>query len=358
MTRKTSHSTILERAGVPCPIYQIFGYIALLRRGHSKYYKEFDKLLHRHYWYYLHKGSERVLVSLLDTICDGDTHDRHAALTALTVFRDWHIVLSAYEPIKTFKTKVLWGTIETVVPRNPDFVKFHFERLRRGMAESPIVWMLFHTVYERIVASGNCPIVELARITAGNIHFGNDDPGGTRTLAGLNSIITPTTINPKYKTLYAEYLQNNRTYGNRTTPPAALQSQLTAWGTKSLLNFGAGNGLLSAHGIAVTNFEPALDNPIPKCPFDALCALDVLEHVPEKELRPVMQWLRLWSGHIWLKISTRLAAAILPNGENAHATVRPAGWWVQKLTSFMPDYNVTLHDDNNNQAIITCVLKL
>lgn len=56
-----------------------------------------------------------------------------------------------------------------------------------------------------------------------------------------------------------------------------------------------------------------------------------MEHIPEDELnetfltmkRLTMEWLMI--------IHTGKAAQILPNGENAHCTVKPMWWWQEKV---------------------------
>ena len=121
---------------------------------------------------------------------------------------------------------------------------------------------------------------------------------------------------------------------------------------KKILEFGAGNGDLSAllekWGNEVTAFEvapnafekikcshkvndSALGLPLVKDRFDLFVSADVLEHLTENDIRLVLrEAARLCSG-IFLAVSTRPSGLLGPNGENLHLTVRPPEWWVQQV---------------------------
>lgn len=76
---------------------------------------------------------------------------------------------------------------------------------------------------------------------------------------------------------------------------------------------------------------------MPKGPFDGVICTDVAEHIPEQHIE---QFLRIVTNHakrfvVWC-IYTGPAAKALPDGRNAHLTVRPPEWWLEKLAHIMP----------------------
>lgn len=64
--------------------------------------------------------------------------------------------------------------------------------------------------------------------------------------------------------------------------------------------------------------------------FDGVISTDVLEHCPEEDLPWIVDEI---FGHarrfVFSNIAAYPARKHLPNGENAHCTVRPAQWWGQ-----------------------------
>lgn len=61
----------------------------------------------------------------------------------------------------------------------------------------------------------------------------------------------------------------------------------------------------------------------------AVFSSDVLEHLPVSQLRAFVRTLckQRTISHVFLALSTRAANKTMPNGMNAHLTVRPAAWW-------------------------------
>jgi len=113
-------------------------------------------------------------------------------------------------------------------------------------------------------------------------------------------------------------------------------------GCKSVLDYGCGKAILHIRGITkewgnVSLYDPAVDEfeKLPEGKFDAVICTDVLEHVPEQELDQTLQIIFSKATKlVCLNISTKEAKKFLPNGINAHVTVRPSEWWLGKLDSY------------------------
>ncbi len=115
-----------------------------------------------------------------------------------------------------------------------------------------------------------------------------------------------------------------------------------------ILDFGCGpKGGLAAVLPRVTSHDPYVEQySDPAClyadlAYDGIASLDVLEHLTLPEIGRffdlVKYQLPRW---VYLVISTRLAAKTLPDGSNAHATVRPAGWWQSQIFDELPGYQI------------------
>ena len=73
-----------------------------------------------------------------------------------------------------------------------------------------------------------------------------------------------------------------------------------------------------------------------------MISTDVLEHIPEKVIpKTLNQIFERADKFVYLAICTRLAHAILPNGENAHCTVKEPDWWENHILSSNKDKILT-----------------
>jgi hypothetical protein len=67
---------------------------------------------------------------------------------------------------------------------------------------------------------------------------------------------------------------------------------------------------------------------LPEEPFDALISTDVLEHITEPDLPWILdEMFGLARCFVFASIACYPALKNLPNGQNAHCTVRPPDWW-------------------------------
>lgn len=76
---------------------------------------------------------------------------------------------------------------------------------------------------------------------------------------------------------------------------------------------------------------PAFSNLPPKV-YDAVISIDVAEHVEETEVDAFFDNLFGYARKmVFLTICTRPAKKTLPDGRNAHVTLRPYEWWLEKV---------------------------
>jgi len=103
---------------------------------------------------------------------------------------------------------------------------------------------------------------------------------------------------------------------------------------RTVLDFGCGpRGGLAEHLGAdrVVSYDPYVEaysaSPWDR-PFDVVFSSDVLEHLPQADIRAFAAQVRQSSPeYIFLNISTREAHKTFSNGANVHVTVKPTAWW-------------------------------
>lgn len=142
-----------------------------------------------------------------------------------------------------------------------------------------------------------------------------------------------------------QYRQQHKTklYGHTGKKFAGhIQSLINIAGPSTILDYGCGQCRMGEHlnlkGATIDYYDPAIeeisDHPVDV--YDLVINTDVLEHIPEEDVKDVLQDIRCLSGLVFFNISTRPACTILPNGDNAHCTVKEAEWWDEQLAYFYP----------------------
>ena len=92
-------------------------------------------------------------------------------------------------------------------------------------------------------------------------------------------------------------------------------------------------------------YDPAILmwNQLPGDNFDCVISTDVLEHVPEEEINDTLEEIFTLSNKCtYLNIAMYAALHILPNGENAHCTLKPKDWWRTKIAETIKE-NIEVH---------------
>ena len=147
---------------------------------------------------------------------------------------------------------------------------------------------------------------------------------------------------PAYRELHAK----GKFPGYSIRPYLAQITEIVmASGAKTLLDYGSGAGKQYSEECwhVLWNIMPTLYDPAvvefdrrPVSQFDGVICTDVLEHIPEDELEGVIAdlvgYARLWC---FISVCCRPAKPNkdLPDGRNAHVTIRPEEWWLEKLSA-------------------------
>lgn len=134
-----------------------------------------------------------------------------------------------------------------------------------------------------------------------------------------------------------------------------IKRLIEATGAATILDYGAGKGLQYrpqpilvegrqvAEGIAeywdvdeVRCYDPgyAPHSARPEGQFDGVISTDVLEHCPEEDVPWILAEIFGYARRfVYLNVACYPARKTLPNGENAHVTIRPPAWWRDQVAA-------------------------
>ena len=124
-------------------------------------------------------------------------------------------------------------------------------------------------------------------------------------------------------------------------------------GARNVLDYGSGKGrqydAMRFEGPDGTTYDGVIDywgvdyvhcydpgyerySKLPEGHFDAVVSTDVLEHCPEEDVPWVLQEMFNYAERcVYANIACYPARKHLPNGENAHCTIKPIDWWHERI---------------------------
>jgi hypothetical protein len=170
----------------------------------------------------------------------------------------------------------------------------------------------------------------------------------------------------RYRELLAQYqdlhrhgerrlnLPAEKTYNGTSLPRHAgrIKGLIEAHAARTLLDYGSGKGhqyqpmevrlsdgrqypsIPEFWGVQVTCYDPAYEpfRQLPNGTFDGVISTDVLEHCPEDDIPWILEEMFAFARRfVFANVACYPAMKHLPNGENAHCTVRPKAWWQAQL---------------------------
>ena len=172
----------------------------------------------------------------------------------------------------------------------------------------------------------------------------------------MEDIFERSKLETEHILLYREMLRGNRTV---TNPPAfayATEAYMEeigrvsrAHGISKILDYGGNDGAQYLNhrfheraGFPLPYvYDPVFNHfsKMPRKPFEMVMAIDVLEHIPEPVVDTVLGRICFLATHvIFLTIASDPSDTILANGQNAHCTLKPLDWWVERIKAAKQKY--------------------
>jgi len=135
--------------------------------------------------------------------------------------------------------------------------------------------------------------------------------------------------------------------------------------SENILDYGSGKGMLYNISPVVVKglgeYENILDfwdvdevycydpsyekfSKLPDNKFDGVICTDVLEHVPEEDAQWIVnEMFSKANKFVFANVASYPAVKHLPNGENAHCTIRDAEWWKQVFATAKDMYDHVIY---------------
>lgn len=138
---------------------------------------------------------------------------------------------------------------------------------------------------------------------------------------------------------YYRKTHERRVYGTSSVKYLRfLRPEIRLKAPRSILDYGCGQSLFVdllelGPEVALHRYDPAIPefSTLPGEPVDLLVNIDVLEHIEEKDLDAVLAGMRAACRDAIIIVDTVPAKHTLPDGRNAHVTVRPHAWWQERI---------------------------
>ncbi len=131
---------------------------------------------------------------------------------------------------------------------------------------------------------------------------------------------------------------------------------------KTILDYGCGKGALvnqiseAFPHIDVYGYDPAIEgkNELPLSKkVDLLLNTDVLEHIPEEEIESVINQISNISKNCYFALDHALADTILPNGKNAHCTIKPVYWYERLFSKYFKEITILESPESWKSVVLT-----
>ena len=146
------------------------------------------------------------------------------------------------------------------------------------------------------------------------------------------------------KTYRQMHASDPKIFSGRADPEVAdrIATLVSMTGAASLLDWGSGKGYQyladRVHdrwgGVLPVCYDvgvPQLDR-YPTKAYDGVICTDVLEHIMPADVDGVLAAVHGFAiKFVYMGICCRPAGKLLPDGENAHQTIRPPEWWEERL---------------------------
>jgi len=147
-------------------------------------------------------------------------------------------------------------------------------------------------------------------------------------------------------------VKKKKGFGGKLKDLGEFENFLVEWNPKNLIDYGCGKGAILSDlqsrykNIQMEGYDPAVHmfKELPNKTYECVFSNDVLEHIEPAYINDVLTHINnLSTKYIWLRIDTKPARKVLPDGRNAHLIIEDIKWWEQKILSFIDGKIVYKH---------------
>lgn len=168
-------------------------------------------------------------------------------------------------------------------------------------------------------------------------------------------------ISEKYKKMYTILHNDNLNYGNSHHLSPEISLLISFLRPKTILDYGCGKGLLTKTlqskypNIEFFNYDPCVEkySKLTRSSFDMILNTDVLEHIPEENIDNILKHIKSLSDNVFFNLHHEKALTFLPNGENAHCTIKPPKWYHEKIKNIFGICIPLISRDIPNTSAVT-----
>lgn len=165
---------------------------------------------------------------------------------------------------------------------------------------------------------------------------------------------------PAYLGSYRELHEARPRYGRGAVHWPYIRTILQLRQLRTALDFGCGKGVLadlvdSLPDSSCMRYDPAIPefSELAEGPFDVVLNTDVLEHIPEVHLPGVLEQIASRADRAIVIPHLKLARTVLPDGSNAHCTLKTPDEW-QALLSRHYATVAQLPHHSDDHALLWC----
>jgi 2-polyprenyl-3-methyl-5-hydroxy-6-metoxy-1,4-benzoquinol methylase len=158
----------------------------------------------------------------------------------------------------------------------------------------------------------------------------------------------------QYYKIYLDESSGGKVYGKSSEDLLhKIAPIVIAENPKTILDFGCGRSSLINYfwndgKRQLFKYDPAIrEYKIPpKGNYDLVISTDVLEHLLEESLEKTLRHIKTYSNKVIFTVSLVPARKKLPNGMNAHVTIKSSSFWKKKILNVFDKIDVIEEDKN------------
>ncbi len=148
-------------------------------------------------------------------------------------------------------------------------------------------------------------------------------------------------------------------FGGKIKELGDFETYLKKWQPITMLDYGCGKGAILSHlqnkypNIKIEGYDPAVNmfDKISRQNYECIFRTDAPEHTEPDHRHTVQKHINeLSTKYLWLRIDTKPARKVLPDGRNAHLIIENIDWWTNLVNRHI-NGNIVFSGQNDRMRI-------